>query len=82
MFTIVCVSIMMMIFMAFTPFIACIFTLLLMIIVFVVLAIGLCGVVSIYVIAALFQSVYVAAGGSLSGMLGSLWELITRGLNC
>ena len=80
MLAIICVgiiiSIIMMGFMACVPFIACIFTLILMIIVFVVLALGMCGVVSVYIIAALFQSIYVGAGGSITGVISYAWEVI------
>jgi hypothetical protein len=62
--------------MVFTPFIACILFFILMTLVFVVLAVAVCGVLSIYIVVALFQSLYVGAGGSLGGIVDDILEAV------
>jgi hypothetical protein len=47
-----------------------------MILVFVVLAVTACGGLSIYAIVLIFQSLYVGAGGSISGIVDDILEMI------
>jgi hypothetical protein len=47
-----------------------------MILVFVVLAVAVCGVLSIYTVVLVFQSLYVGGGGSLGGIVDDILEVL------